>query len=364
MREWLRKRGALLSALAPVIGLTIVSAQVMVGAQEDQAQTVLTAMRDALGGEKKINALKSLSAEGTYRRTMGEREMSGDYELSLQFPDKFQQVDQFTLPTGMPGPRIVRTYNGTIGWMDSPAGGFRGMGPGGGMNIMIAPGPGAGAPPPPSPPNGPADQGGQRKPGPPGGDVQPGDSPGAPSGGGSSAQPRPPAGAASPAQDGRRRGDPTAFIRAEFYRVVLGVLPVAQGVSGLTFTHAGQAESNDGKADVLDVKGEGFVARLFVDSNTHLPLMLTYMAPQMRAFTRRPDDTPETIRKRMEDERSKPPQMVENTVYFSDHKKVDGVMLPHRLTRSVDGKTTEEIEIKKYKANPTLDPQMFEKKAS
>jgi hypothetical protein len=337
MREWLRKRGALLPALAPVIGLTIVGAQVMVGAQGDQAQTVLSAMREALGGEQKINALKSLSAEGTYRRTMGEREISGDYELSLQFPDKFQQVDQFTLPTGMPGPRIVRTYNGTIGWVDAPTGGFR-MGPGGaGMNVMVAPGPGAGAPPPPPPPGGatvdqPA-QGGQRGPGGPGG-------------------------------PGGRRGDPTPAIRSDFYRAVLGILPVAQGVSGLTFTHAGQAESNDGTADVLDVKGEGFAARLFVDSKTHLPLMLTYMAPQMRAFTRRPDDTPETIRKRMEEERAKPPQLVENTVYFSDHQKVNGVMLPHRLTRSVDGKTTEEIEIKKYKANPTLDPQMFEKKAS
>jgi hypothetical protein len=338
MREWLRKRGVLLPALVPVIGLAVAGAQVMVGAQEDQAQTVLNAMREALGGEQKINALKSLSAEGTYRRTMGEREISGDYELALQFPDKFQQADQFTLPTGMPGPRIVRTYNGTVGWIDAPTGGFR-MGPGGGgMNIMVAPppgaGPGAGAPPPPPPPSGgTADQGGQRGPGGPGG-------------------------------PGGRRGDPTSLIRADFYRVVLGVLPVAQGVPGLTFTHAGQAESNDGKADVLDVKGENFAARLFVDSNTHLPLMLTYMAPQMRAFTRRPDDTPESIRKRMEEERAKPPQMIENTVYFSDHQKVNGVMLPHRMMRSIDGKTTEEIEIKKYKANPKLDPQMFEKKAS
>ncbi len=72
------------------------------------------------------------------------------------------------------------------------------------------------------------------------------------------------------------------MIRAEFYRCVLGVLPVAKGVSGLTFTHAGQAEANESTADVLDVKGEGFVARLFVDSKTHLPLMLTYMAPQPR----------------------------------------------------------------------------------
>ncbi len=326
MREWLRKRGALLPALAPVIGLTIVSAQVMAGAQEDQAQTVLAAMREALGGDKKINALKSLSAEGTYRRTMGEREMSGDYELALQFPDKFQQVDQFTLPTGMPGPRIVRTFNGTIGWIDAPAGGFR-MGPGGGgMNIMIAPGggAGAGAPPPPPPPPGGATadqpaQGGQRGPGGPGG----------PGGG--------------------RRGDPTPMIRAEFYRAVLGVLPVAQGVSGLTFTHAGQAESNDGKADVLDVKGEGFAARLFVDSNTHLPLMLTYMAPQMRAFTRRPDDTPETIRKRMEEERAKPPQLVENTRLFlgsQEGRRRDAAASPHPLRRRQDdgGDRDQEIQ--------------------
>ena len=86
-------------------------------------------MREALGGEQKINALKSLSAEGSYRRTMGEREMSGDLEWSMQFPDKYQQVEQFTLPTGMPGPRIVRTYNGTIGWIDAPQGGFRMGGP-------------------------------------------------------------------------------------------------------------------------------------------------------------------------------------------------------------------------------------------
>jgi hypothetical protein len=318
MREWLRKRGVVLPALAPVIGLAVIGTQVMAGAQADQAQAVLDAMRDALGGEQKINALKGLSAEGTYRRTMGEREMSGDLEWSLQFPNKYQQVEQFTLPTGMPGPRIVRTYNGTEGWIDAPQG-VR-MGGGGAMMVMAGP---PGAPPPP-PGGAPGDQGG------PGG----------------------------------QRRDPTPMIRNDFYRAVLGILPVAQGLSGLTFTHAGQAESNEGTADALDVKGENFVARLFVDSKTHLPLMLTYMAPQMRAFTRRPDDTPEAIRKRFEEERGKPPQMVENTVYFSDHKQVNGVMLPHRLTRSVDGKTTEEIEIKSYKANPTLDPQMFEKKGS
>ena len=45
----------------------------------------------------------------------------------------------------------------------------------------------------------------------------------------------------------------------------------------LTFTHGGTAESPDGTADVVDVKGEDFAARLFIDSKTHLPLMLSWM---------------------------------------------------------------------------------------
>ena len=154
MREWLRKRGVLLAALGPVIGLAVVGAQVMAGAQADQAQAVLNAMRDALGGEQKINALKGLSAEGTYRRTMGEREMSGDLEWSLQFPNKYQQVEQFTLPTGMPGPRIMRSYNGTKGWIDAPQGGFRMGGGGDERHDRPGGGAGAGAPPPPPPPGG------------------------------------------------------------------------------------------------------------------------------------------------------------------------------------------------------------------
>jgi hypothetical protein len=307
MDDSVRKISVLLPVLAPVVSLALL------GAQADQAQTVLAAMREALGGEKKIDAIKTLKAEGTYRRTMGEMERSGDFDWTFVLPDKFQRGEQFQLPTGMPGPRIAWTFNGTEGWIDGPPGGV--MRPAAGMVVMVGPGG-------------------------PGGAVGP---------------------------DGRRP-DPTPLIRGEFYRTLLAVLPASPGLSGLTFTHAGQAESNDGTADVLDVKSERFAARLFVDSKTHLPLMLTYMAPPQRVQfgQRRPDETPEQIRKRFEEERAKMASMppVEHTIFFSDHKKVEGVLLPHRLTRAVDGKTTEEIEIKAYKANVTVDPQTFEKKAS
>ncbi len=43
---------------------------------------------------------------------------------------------------------------------------------------------------------------------------------------------------------------------------------------------AGRAESPQGTADVLDVKGAGgFSMRLFVSTDTHLPLMVSWTTP-------------------------------------------------------------------------------------
>jgi len=50
------------------------------------------------------------------------------------------------------------------------------------------------------------------------------------------------------------------------------------------------------------------------------------------------------------------------TLYLGDYKKVDGVMLPHRLTQAVDGKTVEEWTIEKVKVNPSVKADLFEKK--
>ena len=48
----------------------------------------------------------------------------------------------------------------------------------------------------------------------------------------------------------------------------------------LTFSYAGEAEAPEGKADVVDIKGPAnFAARLFVNSQTHMPLMLSWTTP-------------------------------------------------------------------------------------
>ena len=47
---------------------------------------------------------------------------------------------------------------------------------------------------------------------------------------------------------------------------------------------------------------------------------------------------------------------------FSDYKSVGGLNLPHRLTKSEAGTPNEEWEISKYKVNPKLTADKFEKK--
>ena len=50
------------------------------------------------------------------------------------------------------------------------------------------------------------------------------------------------------------------------------------------------------------------------------------------------------------------------SLYLGDYKKVDGVMIPHRLTQAVDNKTVEEWTIEKVKVNASVKADLFEKK--
>ena len=50
---------------------------------------------------------------------------------------------------------------------------------------------------------------------------------------------------------------------------------------------------------------------------------------------------------------------VEYRVYYGDYQQVGGVLLPHRIQRSVDGKTTEEMVFDQLKVNPKIDAKKF-----
>ena len=270
-----------------------------------KAQQLIAQARAALGGDK----LKSLSVTGNYRRTFGQMEMTGEVSYDLLLPDKMMKTE-----TMNPAPSLeitrVETLNGDDVWEDQQQ-----RGGGGGMMIF------------------------RRGPGGPGVDPQ-------------------------KAQDMMRQG-----VRSDFARLLIGWLLTTPSSFPVEFSFAGEAESPDGKADVLEAKGPGgFAARLFLDQKTHYPLMLTYNGKKPRIVTqtaapgapRNPEEMEKRM-KEMEAEAAKQPD-VEFRIYLSDYREVNGVSFPHKLARSIENEVNEELEIKTVKINPQFKPEKFVKK--
>jgi hypothetical protein len=285
-------------------------------------------MRKALGGDK-LASVKALSLEGPFQRDMGPRQMTGTNALTIQLPDQLYRSEDTELPGGASMERIV-ALNGGTAWEDMKQRG----GMGGGMQIVMR--------------------------GPGGSELNP-----------------------QAIEEARLRRH-----RNEMMRWLLAFL----GGATLQPTYVAVAEAPEGKADVLEVKNEGGASvRIFVDQVTHLPLMLQYSEVRPRMMFGGPGrggrdgrggggrgepgaggpppdrggdpgqrPNPEEMRRRME--QMPPPAPSTVSLFLGDYKNVDGVMLPHRLTQSVDGKPVEEWTIEKVKVNPTLRVDFFEKK--
>ena len=53
---------------------------------------------------------------------------------------------------------------------------------------------------------------------------------------------------------------------------------------------------------------------------------------------------------------------VETRWIVSDYRNVNGLNLPHHLSKSTNEQISEEIQIQKVKVNPSLKPDKFEQK--
>ena len=81
-----------------------------------------------------------------------------------------------------------------------------------------------------------------------------------------------------------RGGPPPAqrlmTVKQDFARLMLGVFASSFPSYPLTFTYAAEGEAPEGKADILAVAGPApFSARLVIQRDTHLPVMLIFQAP-------------------------------------------------------------------------------------
>ena len=75
-----------------------------------------------------------------------------------------------------------------------------------------------------------------------------------------------------------------------------------------------------------------------------------------------PPMPPDEVQKRVAEMQRNPPPMGTYAMSLSDYKKVDGIMLPHKIETSLDGEPNEEWTVEKYKVNPQIKADKWEKK--
>jgi hypothetical protein len=313
---------------------------------------VLAAARQALGGEKKLAAVKSFTATGRTRQVRGENLVPIEFEIFVELPDKYLRKDE--IPAQESGPT---------------ASGFTGE------ELLQDPLPAAPMP--------------------------------------------------DPARKAR-----VATLKQDFARLALGMFAGSYPAYPLTFTYVGQAEAPQGKADVLDAKGpDNLTLRYFINSETHLPIMVTWQqpppagrgagpggpprgggpgaagpAPAGAARGGPPGASPPAVAPPPGapppsaappsgappsaappsgappsaappsgaapppgsttppggPPGAKPPPRPEFRVYFADYRDVDGLQLPFRVRRATGADTTEETTFDRYRINAKIDPKKFD----
>jgi hypothetical protein len=342
--------------LASVI---VAVAQVPSASTSGEAAAVISGAREALGGEKRIAAVKTIVASGHTRQLQGDNLVPIEFEINIELPDKYVRTDE--IPARESGPNS-RGFNGDglIQAGDAPGG----PGPRKG-------GPGAAAPAAPQ---------AAATPGKPATSAPPG----APSAGLPAQAPTSDGGAKAPPPP-----SPTIPVKQDFARLTLGMFATSFSSYPLSFGHAGQAEAPEGKADVLDVKGAGnFSARLFIDSKTRLPLMLSWTTPpnlvpvvagqkppanlppgSVTFETPMPPPDSATAEQKKQFEADAlaarktamaSARPTENRMYYADYRDVDGLKLPFRIRRAIGATTVEETLFDRYRINARVDPRKFE----
>lgn len=165
--------------------------------------------------------------------------------------------------------------------------------------------------------------------------------------------------------------DPAALrtrLEKDLTRLSVALL-AGSNIPGVTFTYGGTAESPDGKAEVLLVKGPGgFDGKLFLDEKTALPLMLVYQEVPRRMAVRRQGPgaqaPSEAGHMNVAGAGAAPqaPELKEARMFLSDYKMENGIALPRSITIKIEDGQTEEWDVQKIKINPTFGADHFKKR--
>jgi len=320
------------SGWAPLLVLAL-STSADVSAQDAaRGAALIAAARQAIGGESRLAGVRTLHVTGTFRRVIGANDTEGDFEVFLELPDKYLRSEK----TGTPGQPSTEAIEALVG--TEPRDVVRGGGGRGGRGgARIG---GGGGDDPSAAGDGPA--GGD---GPP-----PGDDGDRVAGGGGDAGQSPEANTAGP---GRGRGgagaDPETLRRAR-QGDVARLITMWLLTPPVPMSWIGIAESPDGKANVLEARfADGPSTRLFLDSVSHMPLMLQWQgaaAPLQAGGGRRGGGR-------------QPAEPITFDMRLSDYRVVNGIKLPYLVTRGTNGQTIERWTIRNYRVNPSFRAETF-----
>jgi hypothetical protein len=267
----------IISFVTIVIGLAAAALAAAQAPVPDAASVVeavkfLAATREALGGEKRLAAVRTFVASGRTQQLRGNNLVPIEFEIACELPDRYRRTDE--IPAQESGPTSIGFADDDL--IQVPA-----------IAALLSRG---GSPP-------------------------------------------------TPEQQAAARRARVLGTKQDFARLTLGMFAGSFSSYPLTFTYAGRAEAPQGHADVIDVKGpQNFALRLFINSETHLPILVSWQTPPAGRGSGAP---------------------VENRLYYADYRDVDGLKLPFRLRRSAGADTVEETTFDTFRINAKVDPKTF-----
>jgi hypothetical protein len=307
---------------------------------------LMTEARKALGGDK-LTAIQRLEFKGTSIRAQGDQAIEGDFTIQLELFDKYKRAEEISIG-GNAGLIVerVEALNGNEAWENSggglpgrggfggggfPGGGDRGAGGGGGFR---GGGGGGGFP----------DGGGGR------------------GGGRGGAIGELIAGAAGVTQ-GPTGVDPErlkelqrAQRQQEVTRLLLATLLATKGTSAWI----GIGQAPEGVADVIEITEPNMPPiRLLLHQQTHMPLMMMWSGAAPRGGGRGGRGAGGAATPAAASAPAAAPGQATIEMYLSGYKAVNGVQLPHVISRGSGGTVQEELAIKSYKVNPNFKSNTF-----
>ena len=323
-------------AIASALLGTVVSP---VYAQDTSKGAALLALAGNAIGTKGLSGVRTLQVTGAFRRVVGGNDTEGDFEVFIELPDKYLRSEK----TGTPGQPSTETIEALVGTVVRDA--VRGGGGGGRGGGRGGANPGGDGSPPGDLGDDPA--AGQRDAGQ--GDAFQADVDAAP---GRATGPGAGGGADPDAQRRARQADVSRLLLMWLLK------------SDVPLAWVGVAESPDGKADVLEARyADARPTRLFLESGTHLPLMMQWDASPAReggAGGRRGrggqgGGAPDGAGARQGGSAA----LVTFDMTFFDHRNVNGIRLPFVITRGTNGQTLERWTISRYRVNPSFEADTF-----